>query len=200
MQWSTVARWAAVSLSLGSTLAIPTAGRADNLVPYEAGEWRYRQVPVDDPLGTVFFAPDFDDSAFLTGQAAFGTMPTCPLSPTVHTTWDPASEMLCRRWFVADPDAPVTVYLAVDNDARVYVNGVLVLDAVHEQCPALDDWSALVPPGVVTSGPNLLAVRAIDRGGECFADLRLVGEPPASAAIPGGAVEPSTWGQVKLAR
>ena len=48
MQWSTVARWAALSLILAIPIAIPIAARAENLVPYEASDWRYQQVPLDD--------------------------------------------------------------------------------------------------------------------------------------------------------
>jgi hypothetical protein len=92
-------------------------------------------------------------------------------------------------------DAPVTVYLAIDNDTR---STERVSSSKAHGGPAFDDWSAGAA-GRHHRGPTGRRV-AIDRGGECFAALRVVGEPPSPAAIPDGGVEPSTWGRVKLAR
>src|SRR5438046_10465116 len=41
------------------------------VVPYGASEYKYQVLPVDDGIG--FERPDFDDSAFAVGDAAFGS-------------------------------------------------------------------------------------------------------------------------------
>jgi len=87
---------------------------------------------------------------------------------------------------------PVTVYLSIDNDAVVYVNGTVVLAVEHGGCPFPDDFSVVVPASLLNpSGSNLLAIQAHDRNLFSFVDVRIDGEfPPVS-------VEASTWGGIK---
>ena len=154
--------------------------QGEDLVPYQATGWRYMQVPSNDPLSGEFWRLDFDDSAWPTGQGAYGNShPMCDLSSTVHTQWAAETEMLLRRHFTADPLQPVTVHFAIDNDAVIYVNEVLIASVIHEYCPQLDEFNFVVPDSVIVAGENILAVRAIDRGAVSFIDVRVEGEPGA---------------------
>jgi hypothetical protein len=154
--------------------------RCDDLVPYQAMGWRSMQVPINDPLVDDFWRLDFDDSWWMLGQGAFGNAhPMCDISSTVHSPWDAETEMLLRRRFMADPLQPVTVHFAIDNDAVIYVNEVLIASVTHEFCPELDEFNVTVPDGVIVAGENTLAVRAIDRGGVSYVDVRLEGAPGA---------------------
>ncbi len=148
----------AVLCLLGST-PVPAA----ELLPCQAQGWRYQQVTPGEALETVFMQPAFDDAAWATGQAAFGSVQIgCGVQSTDHTSWAINSAMLLRKMFAADPAAPVTARFAVDDDASVWVNGQLIMSVTHDGCPNLDDWSLTVPPGVVHLGANLVAVRALD--------------------------------------
>lgn len=148
-----------------------------DLVRYQAMGWRYMQVPGNDPLVDEFWRLDFDDSSWMMGQGAFGNgHPICDISSTVNTGWDADTEVLLRRRFMADPLQPVSIHFAIDNDAVIYVNEVLVASVTHEFCPELDEFNVTVPDGVVVPGENTLAIRAIDRGGASYFDLRLEGE------------------------
>lgn len=148
-----------------------------DLVPYQALGWRYMQVPSNDPLADEFWRLDFDASSWMMGQGAFGNdLPLCDIFSTVHTEWEEETEMLLRRHFMADPRQPVIVHFAIDNDAVLYVNEVVIASVTHEFCPELDEFNVTVPDGVIVAGENTLAVRAIDRGGESYFDLRLEGE------------------------
>jgi hypothetical protein len=100
--------------------------------------------------------------------------------------------MLLRNTFAADPAGPLTIHFAVDNDATVWLNGQLVGSVVHDGCPTLDDWSFTVPPAMVQLGANVVAMRAFDRGGVSFADLRIEGTAP--TPVP---VKAHSWGAVK---
>ena len=175
--------------------ALTASSRAIDLIPYQADGWKYKQVALDDPEGTVFMDPSFDDSSWYVGQAGFGngggSGPNCPTDATVHTLWALQTEMLLRRTFQADQSMLLTVFLGIDNDARVYVNGTLVLDVVDDQCAVIDDHRVTIPPEVVANGSNLLAIRAIDRGVENFVDARLWGEPGLVR------VDEGFWGTVK---
>ena len=152
----------------------PTSARSAELLPYQAQGWRYQQVTSGDPLEGTFMQPSFDDYGWATGQAAFGNANIgCPVQTTDHTNWDINTVILLRHTFVADPASAVTIYFAIDNDASLWINGVLVASVVHDGCPNLDDYTLSVPPGVVQLGANLVAVRASDRGGVNFFDLRI---------------------------
>lgn len=167
------------------------AAGAVDIVPYQATDWSYRQVANGDPLEAVFMQPGYDDSAWSLGQAAFGGVSYgCPLESTVHTPWATATDMLLRRWFVADPGMALTLHFAVDNDARIWVNGILVADVVHENCPYLDEWNVPVPAGALVYGANLIAVQAVDRHVTAYFDLRLESDRPVPAAT-------KSWGRIK---
>ena len=156
-----------------------TTARAEDLIPYEAHGWKYLDVPHSDSLTSVFFETDFDDSGWQTGQAAFGsTDGYCPLAKTIHTSWPGNSELLLRRTFyLSAPPAPcdsqLVIYLAVDNNATVYVNGEQVFSAFSGGCPNRDDYSVPIPGTILNAGENLLAFRATDTGWPSFADVRV---------------------------
>jgi len=162
--------------SLGTAADAP--GSAPTIVvPYEASEYKYQVVPVGDGIG--FERPDFDDSAFAVGDAGFGSREGyCELnSPgTVRTEWPVETDLLVRKTLeLPAGTTDVVVYVAVDNDVQVFVNGHDISDGLqmHEGCPSLDSFSFAVPDNLLQVGTNLLAVRARDRGGLTYLDLEV---------------------------
>ena len=147
------------------------------VVPYGASEYKYQVVPVDDGIG--FERPDFDDSAFGIGDAGFGTREGyCALNNPgdVRTEWPVETDLLVRKTFelpVGTTD--VVVYVAVDNDVQVFINGYDISDGLqtHEECPSLNSFTFAVPDSLLQVGTNLLAVRARDRGGLAYLDLEV---------------------------
>ena len=147
------------------------------VVPYGASEYKYQVVPVDDGIG--FERPDFDDSAFPVGDAGFGSREGyCELNNPgdVRTEWPVETDLLVRKTFelpVGTTD--VVVYVAVDNDVQVFINGYDISDGLqtHEECPSLDSFTFAVPDSLLQVGTNLLAVRARDRGGLAYLDLEV---------------------------
>ena len=145
------------------------------VLPYGASEYKYQVVPVDDGIG--FERPDFDDSAFPVGDAGFGSREGyCELNNPgdVRTEWPVETDLLVRK--VLDLPAGTTdvvVYVAVDNDVQVFINGYDISDGlqIHEDCASLNSFSFAVPDGLLQAGTNLLAVRARDRGGLAYLDL-----------------------------
>jgi hypothetical protein len=146
-------------------------------VPYGASGYRYQVVPVDDGVG--FERPDFDDSAFAVGDAGFGTREGyCELNnpDNVSTEWPGGSDLLVRKTFeLPAGTTDVVVYVAVDNDAQVFINGYDISDGlqIHEGCPSLDSFGFAVPDSLLRVGTNLLAVRARDRGVLAYLDLEV---------------------------
>src|SRR5438132_7208528 len=154
-----------------SPLSAPTI-----VVPYGASEYKYRVVPVDDGIG--FERPDFDDSAFAVGDAGFGREGYCELNNTgdVRTEWPVETDLLVRKALeLPAGTTDVVVYVAVDNDVQVFINGYDISDGlqIHEGCPTLDSFSFAVPDSLLQVGTNLLAVRARDRGALAYLDLEV---------------------------
>ena len=186
----------ALSLLTALVVVAGSSAQAGELVGYQADGWSYAVVAWSDPLRDLFFAPDFDDSAWSIGTAAFGNIggPACPVSSTVATDWPANTDLLLRRTFEADPDSPVTIFWGIDNDSVVYVNGQIVGSANHGGCAVLDAYSAEVPIGLLDhqTGRNVIAVLAHDYGAVTFCDLRIDGQ-----ALPPTALGTDSWGAVK---
>ncbi len=183
-----LASFLAAALIVPAVLPVP--GRAADLVPYHASDWRYKQVAAGDPLEATFYQPNFDDSSWLVGAAAFGSGGGCPLDPMVQTGWSVGSDLLLRRTFVAGASSPVSVYVAIDNDVVVWVNGTLIMSQLHEACATLDSFTGVVPPGVIVEGANVIAVKGVDRGVVSFLDVRITGQLPTL-------VSSTSWARVK---
>jgi hypothetical protein len=160
-------------------LASATAAAATAVVPYGSGGYRYLQVAVGggDP---AFDEVGFDDSAFGTGAAPFGLAAPefdCRLSSS--TAWSPNTDLLVRRTVVLPAGTTdVVIHGAVDNDIQLFWNGSPIGDFENDGCAARDSVEVAVPDGLLTSGDNVLAVRASDDGGETFLDLEVSANLP----------------------
>lgn len=175
-----------VACALTAALLGPaTASRADvDVVPYGAGGWRY-QTYVD--LAAVpgdWASRAFNDSRLAEGAMPFGSWETggasCPLAPEANGIWPSPGFLLVRRSFVLPRGATdVRLYLGIDNDALVAVNGIVLGSEWihHENCPARDDFFVDVPRGLLNrQGANVLAVLAHDSGVESWIDVRVVAD------------------------
>jgi hypothetical protein len=181
-----------VLLSTLAIVLIPLTAHADSLLSYQATGWRYSAATsADAPITSLFYQPTYDVSGWSTGQAAFGSGGACPLQTTVHTPWPVGTTLMVWHTFAARPNMPITVYFAVDNDAKVYVNGVQIANVTHEGCPVADEYAIAVPASMIKDCNNCVAACMMDRGGESFFDLRIDGT---SCGTP---VAPATWGHIK---
>jgi hypothetical protein len=129
----------------------------------------------------------FDDFGFPVASAPFGSGGPCPLQSGVRTFWPVFSELLLRREFTLPTGATgVKVFIAVDNDVQVAVNGVDVSGGwlIHEGCAILDSFTILVPDSVVVAGRNLLAVLGRERGGdESYLDVQVTRGGPTAVSV-----------------
>lgn len=174
-----VARTVAVVVLLGAinavcwNLATASAVVPGAVVPYGAADYRYLQVSSGGGPAT-FSDAGFDDSAFSVGDAPFGhaTGFGCHLVPV--TGWSPNTDLLVRR-VVSLPAGTnaVVIRMAVDNDVELFWNGTSVGAFQHDGCASRDSLEVAIPDGLITAGNNVLAARAIDRGGETFFDLEV---------------------------
>src|SRR4051794_9104069 len=87
-------------------LGAPTAASASPAAPqretitaldYSSTGWNYLQVTPGNQV-PGFQRPNFDDSRWSTGQAAFGTTTGCAFNDSVKTSWQPNTDILARHW------------------------------------------------------------------------------------------------------
>jgi Bacterial cadherin-like domain len=150
------------------------------IVPYQDGDYRYQVVA--HGTGAGFELPAFDDSAWSSGGAAFGTnVVSCPLNPTVVTPWAANTDILVRKEFTLVPGTiNLHVGVAIDNDVQVWLNGHDISGGVntHENCAAQDSFVFAASDGFLNAGSNILAVRGIDRGSSSYLDIQVTADVP----------------------
>jgi Domain of unknown function (DUF4965)/Domain of unknown function (DUF5127)/Domain of unknown function (DUF1793)/Domain of unknown function (DUF4964) len=144
---------------------VPVIKAADE----EAALWRFTvKKPVAD-----WKKSGFDDSAWMSGKSGFGTAGT----PGAHvgTTWDTADVWLRREIDLPDRKyGDLQFWIHHDEDAEVYVNGVLALTVAgyignYDHIPMTADGRAALKPG-----KNTIAVHCHQTTGGQYIDVGIV--------------------------
>jgi hypothetical protein len=147
---------------------------------YGASDWSYRilsSAPEDEDW-TTFDWP-VTETGWSQGTAPFGSPSGCGLTP--QTSWPVNQVILLRRdFFVPEGTGWADIAVTIDNDVRVFVNGVEITDGaqVHENCAntnLLEPFTAFAGEGgpLIAGGVNQLAILGIDRGVESFIDVEV---------------------------
>ena len=140
-----------------------------------ATEWRFVTTePVSD-----WAAMAFDDGAWATGRGGFGTAST-PGS-IVGTTWN-TPDIWARRTFTLPQNFSVVnprLFIHHDEDAEVYINGVLALKTVGYSTDY--ELAAMTPEAraALKPGRNTIAVHCHQTNGGQFIDVGIVDLVPA---------------------
>jgi hypothetical protein len=131
--------------------------------------WRYTTTT---PPSNDWFKPGFDDSGWRTGEAGFGTRGTP--GAVVRTTWN-TSDIWLRREFTlpAGRFENLQLLLHHDEDAEVYINGVLAARVVGFTGDY--DFLPLTAAGraALKQGKNTLAVHCRQTTGGQYIDVGL---------------------------
>jgi hypothetical protein len=130
--------------------------------------WRY----TFDKPATEWFRPDFDDSGWKEGPGGFGTEGTP--GAVVRTQWK-TPDIWIRREFTLPRDVPAELYLRMhhDEDAQVYLNGVLAAEVSgyttdYEDVPMRKEARA-----ALKAGKNVIAVHCHQTTGGQYIDVGL---------------------------
>ncbi|HOB33292.1 MAG TPA: DUF1793 domain-containing protein, partial [Verrucomicrobiota bacterium] len=155
------ANWAPMPKPPKVTVIVPAADHTPST-------WRYTtRRPVDG-----WYMPDFDDSSWQQGRSGFGTRQTP--GAVVGTTWNTRNIWLRRE--IELPDRltnDVHAWLHHDEDAEIYINGVLVLKTTgfttgYDAFPLSDAARVALKPG-----KNLVAIHCRQTEGGQFIDFGL---------------------------
>lgn len=131
--------------------------------------WRYTfEKPADS-----WFQPGFDPAGWKTGRGGFGTADTPSAIP--GTEWK-TGDIWLRREFELDAGIlePVELQMHHDEDAEVYLNGVLAVNAVSF-VSGYEEFE-LTPASIATLKPgrNLMAIHCHQTVGGQYIDAGLV--------------------------
>jgi hypothetical protein len=162
------AKWAPMPVPPVVTTIVPAADKA-------SAQWNYTTTqPAAD-----WFSPDFNAASWSEGPSGFGTSDT-PGS-VVHTTWK-TDDLWLRREISLSSDQlkNAQAWFYHDDDAEVYINGVLAIKAPgwttdYELFPLLPAAQATLKPG-----QNLVAIHCHQDHGGQFVDFGLVKVEPAA--------------------
>jgi hypothetical protein len=141
---------------------------------YDSSGWVYTQV--DHGAKAGFESRGFDTGGWKTGRAGFGTLDArCPwnVAAKIHTTWDANTDLLMRHTFRATGGKAMHIDGTIDNNADVYVNGLLLAHVENGNCQA-NGISVDVPAADLRDGDNMIAIRAADLGDADYIDVQVV--------------------------
>jgi predicted phosphodiesterase len=149
-----------------------------NIVP-EGDIWLYSEVDPQPVTSPAWNEPGFDDSGWSSGPAPFGFGDSTTYGTVLN---DNDGSYYFRKTFdveSVDDFYTVTLYVASDDHALVYLNGILVDDdsgVDHE----FEYWNRAVdlPAGALLEGTNTIAVFVFNTDGssDVYFDLKLDGE------------------------
>jgi subtilisin family serine protease len=172
-------------LAADKVWSFSTVAKVETFVPYLDTGYKYKVV--GHGAGSGFEQPGFDDSAFSTGAAGFGSIGSgCflndPANNMIGTDWPINTDILVRKNFVLpNGTRDLKVGVAIDNDVRVFLNGQDISGGVRirDGCAQRDSLVFTAPDSVLSQGgTNTLAVRGIDRGGLSYLDLKVTANVP----------------------
>jgi hypothetical protein len=155
------AKWAPLPKPPKLVIVVPTSEN-------EPIQWQY----TTQTQGDTWFKPGFDSSSWKQAPGGFGTKGTP--GALVRTGWH-TPDIWMRREFSLPKGKWKDLQLRIhhDEDAEVYLNGVLALQAsgyITEY-----EAASMTPPARATlkPGPNLLAVHCHQTGGGQYIDIGL---------------------------
>jgi hypothetical protein len=136
--------------------------------------WRYTlERPAED-----WFQPGFDDSAWKPGAAGFGTRGTP--GAIVRTEWNTRSIWIRRTFELpADLPDPLALWMHHDEDAEVYLNGVLAAKTTGYTTDYADFDLAPEARAALKPGMNSIAIHCRQTVGGQYIDAGIVHLPPA---------------------
>ena len=131
------------------------------------------------------FPASFGSGGFTLGSASFGSPASgCTLNNSVQTTWPTGSDVapsdiLVLKQITVPAATSITITLQIDNDYRIWIDGVAVTDDpspngfhLHEGCAGTNGPNPFVV-NLATPGVHTIAIRGRDRGGQAYLDVQV---------------------------
>ncbi len=134
---------------------------------HEPQTWKYTTAKPDKSWNQVAF----DDREWKSGPGGFGE-PTTPGS-VVRTPWKTDDIWLRREFTASSGSGPLYLRIHHDEDAEIYLNGVLIATASGYVTEYTDVELGSDARGALREGKNVLAVHCHQTGGGQYIDVGL---------------------------
>lgn len=171
------------------TLASGVANAAPITLLSQQSTWDYNTT-ASNINHTIFGTYDFSDftanyTGASTGQAGFGNT-TPPSGGATNTLWVANTDLALQTTINIGGSVvgDVTLNLATDNGALVFVNGVEVFREIAEGYTSIWEYSQTVSGGLFNAGINTISVLTEDHGGATFFDMELVANDGITTRVP----------------
>ena len=154
--------WAPMPKLPGFEVVVPTADK-------EPALWRY----TTSRTTANWFAKNFDGSSWSEGKGGFGK--TQNASAVVNTPWT-TDDIWLRREVELHVKTPADLlgWLHHDDDAEVYINGILVIHA-DGATPTYEDFQLKRRAvAAIRPGKNVIVIHCKNTGGEQYIDFGFV--------------------------
>ena len=148
------------------------------ILSYESPNFKYKQIDTNETPPANFQTPNFDDSTWSVGNAAFGGGGGGCLSETVRTNWSVNSRLLVRKVVnVPANSTNLKIYIATDNDIEgVFVNGTQV-DGNHlGNCAERNSAVYQVPDNLLQREETLIVYQLYDNSAKGYFDTRITAD------------------------
>jgi hypothetical protein len=136
----------------------------------ESRTWKYT---FEKPGTTNWFAANFDDSKWPSGEAGFGTKETP--GTVVRTVWNTKNIWLRQEFMLNDLSTidkdKLMLYLHHDDDCEVYINGVKAADVKNYTSGyTMVSMNDAAKNALRTNGKNVIAIHCLQKEGGQYID------------------------------
>jgi hypothetical protein len=164
-------------LLIGAALSAPLFATPVTVVQQE-DMWQYSVLSTDlnTDWGSVNHSSvDWTSLSWTNGQAAFAENFD---TPQRHTIWVPNTDLALQKTVTIDGtfNGDLTLNLALDNGAIVFVNGIQVFKDNAEGNTSYWEYSQSISNSPFVVGDNVIQVLAEDHGGNDYFDMQLTGD------------------------
>lgn len=155
--------------------------------------WNYNVTATDfgaNGLASVDYAGFLSEyTGTSTGQAGFGNT-TPPAGGATNTNWSVFDDLALQTTVNLSGNVigDVTLNVAIDNGAKVFINGVDVFFRDAGGYTSIWEYTATISGSLFNAGLNTISVLTSDYGGLTFFDMQLVADdgigPPSAIPVP----------------
>jgi hypothetical protein len=171
---------------IGFALSLPVFATPVTIVT-EQDMWQYSVLNQDlyQKWNNVNYSTvDWNSLSWQTGQAAFAEEITS--SPKRHTVWKANTDLALQKTVTIDGtlNGDLTLNLALDNGAIVFINGIQVFKDDAEGNTNYWEYTQSVSNSLFHQGDNVIQVLTEDHGSNTYFDMKLAGDISTSVPEP----------------
>ncbi|MCI4627077.1 MAG: DUF1566 domain-containing protein [Candidatus Magnetoovum sp. WYHC-5] len=156
------------SFVYGESVAVSNTTLAGYTIVNTGDKWKYSQEEQPGWTGS-----DFDDSQWTSGITPFGNATYAPCVDVYNapTYWAENTTLYLRKEINISKEDNLSVFVAIDNDITIYIDGQQVFSTTSEGCAERWEYNFSIPS--VKVGAHIIAIKIVDRGVATGFDMKI---------------------------